>query len=213
MRPHQVGGAVAVALLDRLDDRAVLLDIAALPFRRAPTLGEQPPADVGDPRASRSFTKARFPVAAATATWKARLASCAASDVRAASSASIVSSIASRSGSECRRSRKPCDPRLEHETSLEPVTDVAETGVGDEEAPVDLELDEPVARKPPQRLAHRATRDAEAAGELGLAESRSRRERAGDDQRADLVVGEPDHGVHPQGGRRARARIGARGRE
>ena len=44
--------------------------------------------------------------------------------------------------------REPGDLRLEHEPGLEPVAHVVEADLGDEEATVDLELDEAVAREP-----------------------------------------------------------------
>ena len=99
---------------------------------------------------------------------------------------------------------EPGDAGLEQEPRLEPLEHVLEPDVGDEEAPVDLEVDEAVAREPPQRLAHRAARDAERVRELGLADPRPGPERAVDDHRAELVVGEPDDGADAE---RAGARL------
>ena len=67
--------------------------------------------------------------------------------------------------------REPRDLRLEGEPRLEPLANVVEPGIGNEEAAVDLEDDETVAREPAERLAHRAARDPETVRELPLCES------------------------------------------
>ena len=121
-------------------------------------------------------TKASLCVATANARWNARLASCAAAGVVRRRSVSMktelhrvevdrasAASAASRAtaGSSSRRASS----RSQH---------AVETEVGDEEAAVDLELDQAVAGQPPQRLPHRASRDAQLLGELRLTETRAR---------------------------------------
>src|SRR5438552_413405 len=66
--------------------------------------------------------------------------------------------------------REPCDRGLQHESSLEPLEHAVEPDVEDEEAAVDLELDETVPGESPQRLANRRPRDAELVRELRLTE-------------------------------------------
>ena len=63
------------------------------------------------------------------------------------------------------------DLGLEHEPYLEALAHLTEPEIGDEEAAVDLELDEPVPGQTAQRLAYRAARDAELVCELALAEA------------------------------------------
>ena len=181
----------------------------SLPVRRAPPLGEEPPTDVGDPERLEEPHEGRVPRggrdcdverAARVVRGVGRPGGIA----RPRSSSSIVS----RSGSGASLRGQPGDRPAR-------ARGVPRAGRGRRRAPesatkkpaVDLELDEPVARQPPECLAHGAARDAEAVGELGLAEPRTGRERAADDQRADLVVGEPDDGAHAErAGRRDRAR-------
>ena len=131
-----------------------------------------------------------------------RLASCAASAVCAAALClhRQVEELEVLVGSAL--GGKPGDLRLEHEPRLEPLQDRLDAERGDEEAPVDLELDEAVAREPAKRLADRATRDPELVGELALADPRPGHEHAADDHRANLVVGEADDGAGPATGER-----------
>ena len=157
---------------------------------RRPTSAIQRPSKI---RASASFR-----VAATSAAWNARLASCAPAAVRAARSVAIACRSAARSSSPASSGREPGDLGLEQQPGLEAVEDALEADVRDEEAAVHLEGDEPVAGEPPQRLADRAARDPERVGELRLADPRAGGEPAVDDHRAQLVVGETDDRPHPE---------------
>ena len=69
--------------------------------------------------------------------------------------------------------REPREHGLEVEAGLEALENAVEPEVRDEEAAIHLELDEPVAGEPPQRLADGAARDPERVGELGLPDPRA----------------------------------------
>ena len=145
-----------------------------------------------------SRTSASFRVAVATARWNARLASCAAAAVRAARSSSI--DRAERGEVVVRPSlgREAREHGLEVEAGLEALEDAVEAEIRDEEAAVHLELDEPVADEPAERLPDGAARDPERVGELCLPDPRAGGEAAVDDHRAQLVVGEADDRAHAE---------------
>ena len=169
---------------------------------RAAPLREEPPADVGDPEPVEELREARLLPRRCRDARSERRGSRRAPRRRscADASASIDSRISSRSASVQRRSaasRAISGSSASRASSR--CAHVVEPDIGDEEAAVDLEVDEAVAREPAERLAHRAARDAE---RCRRARPGARREpgarRARDDQRADLVVGEADDRADPQ---------------
>ena len=93
---------------------------------------------------------------------------------------------------------EPREHGLEMEAGLEALENSVEPEVGDEEAAIHLELDEPVAGEPPQRLADGAAGDPERVGELSLPDPRARSDASVDDHRAELVVGETDDRAHAE---------------
>ena len=193
VRAHQRGGPLAVARLERREDRAVLLDVvdpASPPSRRRCARSRRPTSAIQSQ--SRSFVKPGFRVAAATAKWNARLASWTSSEVarRARPSIVVPHQLKIRVGAAC--GGEPAISGSSARRASSRWRTSSRPDLGDEEAAVDLEVDEAVAREAPQGLPHRAARDPEPVGQLALTEARARRERARDDQGADLVVGEPD---------------------
>ena len=207
---HQPRRPLAVAGLERLDDRAMLLDVVVLPVLRPAPLRQQPPADVGDPEPVEELGEGLVPGRGRDREVEgtARVVHLVGGLRRRLGGDRLPHQLEIRLGAP--RRCEPGDLGLEHEPRLEPLADVVEPDLGDEEAAVDLELDEAVAGEPAQRLAHRAARDPEPVGELALAEPRARRERARDDQRADLVVGEADDRADAQRRRRAGCEEGIR---
>ena len=153
---------------------------------------------------------ASFALASTTSAWNSRLASCAAAADGAARSSSTDSLQRRQVVVGAPLGGQPGDERLEQQARLEPLEDAVETEVGDEEAAVHLEGDEPVAGEPTKRLAHRAARDPEGLGDLRLAHAGARSEPPVDDHRADLVVGEPDDRAHAERGGEADGRLRSR---
>ena len=126
----------------------MLVDVSILPSRRPAPLGQQPPADVGDPERVEQLRE--------------RLVLRRIRDRDVERTAGIVDLVrrARRGLGLDRRphrfeirvaaasGRQPCDLGLECESRLEPLAHVVESCLRDEEPPVDLEVDEPVARQP-----------------------------------------------------------------
>ena len=104
----------------------MLGDVGLLPVGLRPAAGEQPPPDVGDPERVDEPDERVVPRRRATATWNARLASCAAAAVRAASARRRPRAGARRDRSSVAPlGREPRDGRLEEEARLEALEDAA----------------------------------------------------------------------------------------
>jgi hypothetical protein len=195
VRGHQRGGALAVARLDGVRDRAVLGDVGPLPRRARGAGGEQPAPDLDDPH--RLEHAGQFAVAGRRR------------DREVEGAARVVRGDPRRRrllgrdrGGEPREvgvgpalRGQPGDPRLDERADLEPPQDVVDARARGAEAAVGQELGEPFAGQAAQRLADRRARDAELPGELDLPEARSRRDLPRVDHHPDPLVGEVDHGV------------------
>ena len=183
----------------------MLGDVGLLPVGLRPAPCEKSPPDVGDPERVDEPDEGVVP-----RRLRDREMECPAGVVRGRSRArgALVVDRAPESGEILVRpslGREAREDGLEVEADLEALEDAAEPEIGNEEAAVHLELDEPVADESAERLPHGAAGDAERVRQLCLPDPRTGGEAPVHDHRAQLVVGQPDDGAHAKrtGGRLA----------
>ena len=193
---HDGLGALAVTGLDRGEEHRMLGDVGFLPVGLRPAPGEKPPPDIGDPERVDEPEEGVVPrglrdreVERAAGVVRGRRRACGTFVVDRAPKGCEVLGGPSL-GREAR------EDGLEVEADLEPLEDAAESEIGNEEAPVHLGLDEPVADESAERLPHGAAGDAERVRQLCLPDPRTGGEASVHDHRTQLVVRQPDDGAH-----------------
>ena len=192
LRPRAMTG------LDRPEQLLVLGDVGVLPGRLGASAREEPASDVRDPERVEDAPQGvvlrrggkRGVEAAARVVGSCRRAGRALGD-HPTPQLVQVGVVPPLGG-------KPRNAGLEQEPRLETLEHALEADVRDEEAAIDLEVDETVAREAAQRLPHRAAGDTESVRELRLTDARPGLEPSVDDPCAELVVGQLDDGANAE---------------